>query len=63
VCSVPRKQLYFSKPVLPDFLSSVQISGIGFQDTSAVVVAQRELGETQVSVPVRPDDLEVIIND
>jgi glycogen debranching enzyme len=61
VRTVPKKQLCFSDPVLPEFLSSVQISGILLKDTSAVIVAQRQLNKTEITVPVKSDDLEVII--
>jgi glycogen debranching enzyme len=61
VCSAPQKRICFSHPVLPDFLSFIRIRGISIADISADVIVRRHKDETEVSVPGKHDDLEVVV--
>jgi glycogen debranching enzyme len=58
---LPKKKLSFSRPVLPDSLSRVQISGLSIGDASVDVVLHRHEGEIEVMMPGNPSDLELVV--
>jgi hypothetical protein len=61
VRSFPRKELCFSHPVLPDFLSLVAIPAIPMGDACVDAVLARGDGKIEVAVSRKPDDLEVTV--
>jgi glycogen debranching enzyme len=69
VCAIPKKQLCFFHPVLPDFLKWVQIHALPVGTSSIEVIVESRTGEIEVTVPGKievtvpgkPEDLEIIV--